>query len=131
MPQRTDQQLLDAVAAGRVGYPAWWTGPELEALLTDIILSKGNRQDATTLDDLTLVVGGPQPHDPPAGVTEVNLPIDYAATATTPRKRIRIYLGGPDQAMLFKAWIRTDNGFQFTQPGFITETDQEFTIENY
>ena len=128
---KTDQQLLDAVAAGRQGTPAWWTGPELEALLTDLIESKASRLDATTLDDLTLIVGGPQPHDPPAGVTEINLPIDYAATVTTPAKRIRIYIGGRDQAVLFKAWQRTANGFQLTQPGAITEAEQEFTIENY
>jgi hypothetical protein len=131
MPQQTDAQLLAAVLAGRQGQPAWWTGPEIESLLTDIILSKANRQDPPTLDPLTIVVGGPQPTDCPAGITEINLPPDYAATAFTPIKRIRIFLGSTDQAVYFKAWQRTPTGFQLTQPGAVTEDGQHYVIENF
>lgn len=131
MPLRSDAQLHDEINAGRVGVPAWWTGPEMEALLRNIVDSKANRQDQITLDDLTLTVGGPDTYDPPVGVNEVNLPPDYAATVDKPARRIRVYIGGPDMYTKFAAWSRTTNGFTLTQPGAALEAGQYLQIEDY
>ena len=125
MPQRTDQQLHDEIDAGRTGTPAWWTGPELEQLLKNMVDSKGNRQDTPILEDLMLSVGGGDTYDPPAGVTEINLPAAWSG------RRIRVQFGGPDTYNRFTAYTRTANGFELNRPGDATEAGTFWIVENY
>lgn len=116
---RTDAELKAIIDAARDGSPPWWTGPELENILKDIIDSK--QSIAPLLDDATFTVNGPEAFDPVAGTNILTLPSYYI------NRKIRVSRNG----FLFTKYNRTSTGITLTQPGDVWMPDEEIVIQNY
>lgn len=124
---RTNAELKSIIDNARSGSPPWWTGPELENLLKDIIDSM-DRVDNTLLTDSTYTVDGPGTYDPAGNTNTLTLPTSYIG------RRIRVFRNGT----LFTTYTRTSTGILLSGadvwlgttingPGF----EEKITIVNY
>jgi hypothetical protein len=115
----SDAQLLAQINAGRDGTPdTVWTGPELEALLTNIVESK----NPLLLTDLEIEIDGSYTYNAETNETIIELPEEWDG------KRIRVHLGGPTVFNRIK--VRRVDGDHFAVTGGV-EADQILIIENY
>lgn len=115
----SDEEILELIDTARDGTPAWWTGPELEAVLRAIVEAKERRM--ALLDDVTLTVGGPGTYDPPAESSSITLPEAWVG------KRLRLSRNGGK----YHAYTRTSTGITLTIPGDVTLPGETFSFENY
>jgi len=115
----TDEQILDKINQARTGTPAWWTGPELEEVLTQLVLAKQRKDDL--LSDFQVFADGAGQFDPATGANSITLPPAWAG------KRIRVLRNGTK----FYSYSRTASGIALTNPLDAVQPSENFDFENY